>query len=1637
MRSKQKKPGLICEELEPRLLFSAGGLEVVAPLNDQLAGLATERVLSDTELPSATAQKPPNATHASTEQTTIANQPVKQFADLLVAGDESLVNPVSPNIEETSGANRGSHSAIAMDAAGNTVVVWSDAARDGSGFGVYAQRFDASGTKVGSEIQVNTVTDFDQRHATVAMDDSGRFAVAFTSTDGDEEGIYLRRFQADGTAIDEAQLLVNSGVTAGSQINPSVAINGSGEMVIAWENNGASQGIYSRHFDMVTAAPGNQLPTTLIAVETGSSADKPSADINNNGRIVITWEQSGDLYGRRYDHNNSNALSSRHDLNLAGSGEHTVNVAVQSNGDFAIVYRSDVFLFNGTWVRHFDADGGSKGFASQLDNGGQNASISVGSDDSFVVVFEDGDADGNGVFARRYDSGLSAQGGVFQVNSSTTGDQQYASVVVDDINNYSIVWSGIGTQTGEEDSNGVFKRQYGTAVANSAPNATNLNTAEAYVEDTPLNLSDIVVTDSDNSNTTVTLTLSDLSAGTLSTATAGAVSSTFDAAKGVWQASGAIAGVNTLLAGVVFSPSLNYNSNFSIATSVTDGIAAPITGTKLFTGSAVNDTPSATNLNAAETFIEDNTLNLSDIVVTDADNTTTTVTLTLSDTTAGSLSTATAGTVSSTFDEGTGVWQASGNITNVNTLLQNLSFTPSLHYDSNFSIATTVDDGSTAPPSPTVSGTKLFTAIAVNDAPKATNLSTSESYVEDTPLNLTNIVAGDVDDTTTRAVLQLSDPAAGSLSTATAGTVTSTFDAIAGTWVADGAIADVNALLADVVFTPSSNYNANFNLQTSVEDGANPAATGTKVFTATASNDAPVVSNINAPESYTEDTALNLTNMVVSDVDSSNVTVTLSLSDTTAGTLSTATAGSVTSTFNALTGEWQASGAIANINTLLANLEFAPAQNYNGNFTINVNVSDGIAPAVTGTKAVTGNAVNDDPIAQATTPAAIFEGDTIVFNASGSTDVDGSIQNYEWDIGADGSYELSSTAPSISLTWDSLNSFGITDDGDYQVQLKVRDNGGATDTQTFIVSVNNTAPIVSLAGQSSISVGDTFLLTISANDPGSDSLTNLFIEWGDGSSENISGGEGTYAHVYTVEDASRVIQVTASDEDGTYTPMQIATAVTANNQPGGEISIDNPGGEVAVGDTLTLNNTLSDADGFSSAISFQWLRNGSDISGANGNSYVVTEADAGAAISVVASYTDGLGNPESVTSTISVSVPAINQAPSLLLSDTSITLLENSDTSARIALSNVSVLDDGLGSNTLTLAGDNANLFEIDAGILYLKAGVALDFETAMRLEVSVQVDDAAIGSGVSGIDDSELFTLNVEDVDETEDTEGTEETGGTGDAGDTGNENQNQNDQDLALPSDLPINPPPNSERDPTAAEPTNTDTETDTADEAANNDAAIENASAEPLDRLPGTGGTISFIENPNQTSPSNAIDGIPLDQAIRSTFAEQNTINFNPATINVALLEQLSSLNLDDPALRNTLLQLEAQQTTDPMDNFSLLENSLFVNGLDDVRLNLQQHETSDQMLIGSSIMATTSLSVGYVIWLIRGSVLLSSLLSSLPAWRIIDPLPVLAGALHENDEDDESLQSMLEGEQDEDLVSEPAANETKEAQENLNS
>ena len=86
-----------------------------------------------------------------------------------------------------------------MDGGGNFVVVWDSQAQDGAGGGVYAQRFDNSGTAVGAEFHVNSYTTGDQLTPIVATDTGGAFVVAWRGAGPtDANAVFARRFDSAG-----------------------------------------------------------------------------------------------------------------------------------------------------------------------------------------------------------------------------------------------------------------------------------------------------------------------------------------------------------------------------------------------------------------------------------------------------------------------------------------------------------------------------------------------------------------------------------------------------------------------------------------------------------------------------------------------------------------------------------------------------------------------------------------------------------------------------------------------------------------------------------------------------------------------------------------------------------------------------------------------------------------------------------------------------------------------------------------------------------------------------------------------------------------------------------------------------------------------------------------------------------------------------------------------------------------------------------------------------------------------------------------------------------------------------------------------------------------------------------------------
>ncbi|HVZ43498.1 MAG TPA: hypothetical protein VHA82_06785 [Ramlibacter sp.] len=86
---------------------------------------------------------------------------------------------------------------------------------------------------------------------------------------------------------------------------------------------------------------------------------------------------------------------------------------------------------------------------------------------------------------------------------------------------------------------------------------------------------------------------------------------------------------------------------------------------------------------------------------------------------------------------------------------------------------------------------------------------------------------------------------------------------------------------------------------------------------------------------------------------------------------------------------------------------------------------------------------------------------------------------------------------------------------------------------------------------------------------------------------------------------------------------------------------------------------------------------------------------------------------------------------------------------------------------------------------------------------------------------------------------------------------------------------------------------------------------------------------------------------------------------------------------------------------------LHSNEFLQELDRARDKLREEFDLDRSVSITVAGVSLGVSVAYVLWLVRGGVLMGSYLSALPAWRLLDPLPVLSHMDDEDDEEDDVL------------------------------
>ncbi len=166
---------------------------------------------------------------------------------------------------------------------GGFVVIWASFGQDEAGnWGIYGQRYDSAGTALGTEFRANTTTANGQGSQDIVALDGGGFVVSWVSLggqDGSGSGMFLQRYDANGVA-QGAETQVNT-YTAGDQTPANIAALEDGGFVVSWSSYGqdatATWGIYGQRYD----AAGNAVGTETLTGTANNDAFFPATAITN------------------------------------------------------------------------------------------------------------------------------------------------------------------------------------------------------------------------------------------------------------------------------------------------------------------------------------------------------------------------------------------------------------------------------------------------------------------------------------------------------------------------------------------------------------------------------------------------------------------------------------------------------------------------------------------------------------------------------------------------------------------------------------------------------------------------------------------------------------------------------------------------------------------------------------------------------------------------------------------------------------------------------------------------------------------------------------------------------------------------------------------------------------------------------------------------------------------------------------------------------------------------------------------------------------------------------------------------------------------------------------------------------------
>ena len=1271
-----------------------------------------------------------------------------ELLSLTASGSETRVNTTTSGVQDFNSAGTDwTTKSVAADATGNFITVWESAGD------IYGQRYDSAGTAQGSEFVIaNNAAS--ERIASVAMNSSGAFVVTWERDQGTgDHDIYARMYNSSGTAVG-SEFLVNE-TTSNDQAYARVAMDASGNFVVAWEGNQEAGTYYDNIFAQRYDSTGTKIGSNFL-VNTTTAGDQDQVDIamDSAGNFVVVWEGERtagssvySIYGQRYDSSGK-----------AQGGEFLVNSVASSNDQHATIAMNDSGNFVVTWDRlsgsdtdvqaqRFNSSGVAQGSAiSVTSNATYNqdlANVAMDAGGNFVVSWSSLNQDGSsyGIYTRQYDNTGTALTTESRATTTTTNVQDLSGVAYQN-GKIVVTWSG----NGPGDSAGIFMQRYNATGGNAAPTITSNGSGGT---------ASVSVTENTTAVTTVTAT--DASPGqTLTYSISGGV----DAAKFT---------INSSTGALSFVSAPNYesptdsggNNVYDVIVTVEDGVGGADSQSIVVTVTNSNEAPVLADTALSMTVAEDagapsgavgSLISAFTGGVTDQDSGAAKgIAITGSDQTNG--------TWYYTTNGGT-TWTTVGTVSNTSALLladngsTRLYFAPSANYNGTSTAALTVrawdqTSGTAGTKVTTASngGTTAFssatdtidvTVSAVNDAP--TNLALSANSVAENAANGTVIgtVTGTDPDAGDTKTYSFTDSAGGRF------TINSSTGVIT---VADGSLLNYEAATSHPVtvrVTDSGGltYDQSFTIQLTDVNEAAPTITsngGGATASISLGENIAAVTTVTATDGDTRQT---LTYSISGGADASKFTI-----DSNTGSLSFTNA---------------------------PNFEAPTDSGANNIYDVTVRVSDNNGGTDMQAIAVTVRNVNEAPTDLALSANTVVENapnGTVVGTITGTDSDSGDSKSYTFTNSAGGRFAINRTTGVITVANGTLLNYEAATS--HAVTVRVTDRAGLTYDETFTIAVTNVneAPVGTNA---TVTINEDTSHTVTVANLGfsdvdaGDSLSAVRIDTlPTAGSLTLSGIAVTAGQVVSVADvtAGNLVFTPAVNANGTgyarftfsvrdsntaydAAPNTLTINVTAVNDAPTDLALSaNTVAENAANRTVVGTVTGTDPD-IGDTKTYSFVDNAGGRFAINSSTGVITVAnsillnyEAATSHNVTVRVTDRGGLTYNETFTINLS--NANEAPTNIVLAGN-TVAENSPTGTVVGAASTTDPDAG-DRHTYSLTNNAGGRFSIDGttGQITVANGSLLNYDVAASHTITVRTTD------LGGLARSQTFTINLTNINE------------------------------------------------------------------------------------------------------------------------------------------------------------------------------------------------------------------------------------------------------------------------------------------------